>query len=301
MTARPPERRLPPWLRKRIPAGGHASVVQRIIDALHLTTVCHGAKCPNRAECFACGTLTVMILGDVCTRECGFCAVGAGEPGPPKPEEPEAVAEAAERLRLQHVVITSVTRDDLSDGGAAHFAKTIRAVRRRLPSTTIEVLTPDFGGSTDAIDCVLDAGCDVFNHNLETVRRLTARVRPQADYDRSLAVLAHAAEWRAASAERATLQVKSGLMLGLGESDDEVSASLQDLHSAGCDVLTLGQYLQPGPDNLPVARFVPPAEFDTWRQQALDLGFRAVAAGPWVRSSYHADRVRAEASGATSL
>jgi lipoic acid synthetase len=299
MTARPPERRLPPWLHKRIPAGGHTGVVQRIIDALHLATVCHGAKCPNRAECFACGTLTFMIMGGVCTRACGFCAVQRGAPPPLPSEEPEAVAEAAQRLGLRHVVITSVTRDDLPDGGAAHFAKTVRAVRRRLPSATIEVLTPDFNGNTDAIDCVLDAGCNVFNHNLETVQHLTARVRPQADYDRSLGVLAHAATWRSA-AERSSMQIKSGLMLGLGESDDDVLTSLQELRSAGCGVLTLGQYLQPGPENLPVARFVQPAEFDAWRERVLALGFRAVAAGPWVRSSYQADRIHAEADGATT-
>ena len=300
MTARLPERRLPPWLRKRIPAARQAGEVQRTIEDLRLTTVCHGAKCPNRAECFSCGTLTFMILGEVCTRECGFCAVERGAPQPPRPDEPEAVAEAAKRLALRHVVITSVTRDDLPEGGAAHFARTVGTVCRQLPSATIEVLAPDFRGDAGALDCVLDAGCDVFNHNLETVRRLTARVRPQADYDRSLAVLAHAAAWRAARADRPTMQIKSGLMLGLGERDDEVLASLHELRSAGCEVLTLGQYLQPNPGNLPVARFVPPAEFDPWRERALALGFRAVAAGPWVRSSYRADQVHAEAGGSTT-
>lgn len=295
MTARAPGRRLPPWLRRRIPAGGHIGVVQQTIDALRLETVCHGAKCPNRTECFSCGTVTFMILGDVCTRECGFCAVDTGKPKAPRLEEPQAVAEAAKRLALRHVVITSVTRDDLPDGGAAHFAETVRAVCRRLPSATIEVLTPDFGGDSDALDCVLNAGCDVFNHNLETVRRLTARVRPQANYDRSLAVLAHAAARRRDTKPPGML-IKSGLMLGLGERDDELLASLRDLRSAGCEVLTLGQYLQPGPENLSVDRYVPPAEFDTWRERALALGFRAVAAGPWVRSSYQADRVHAEAS-----
>ena len=293
--------RLPRWLRRPIPAGPQAVVVRQTVDELNLTTVCHGARCPNRAECFACGTLTFMILGGICTRDCAFCAVPSGEPARPDPNEPETVAKAARRLGLQHVVITSVTRDDLSDGGADQFVRTIRAVRRRMPSATIEVLTPDFQGRVEALECVLTAGCDVFNHNLETVRRLTEIVRPQADTDRSLGVLARAAQWRGASLQRSRMQIKSGLMLGLGERDDEVFASLRELRAAGCDVLTLGQYLRPGPANVPVQRFVPPEAFDEWRIRALDLGFRAVAAGPWVRSSYHAGRTHAHAAGSAGL
>lgn len=283
-TAQPaPRRRLPPWLRKTLPVSGHSAIVQRVLDGFELPTVCHSAKCPNRAECFAEGTATFMILGEICSRQCAFCAVDSGQPHPPRSAEPQTVAEAVARLRLRHAVITSVTRDDLPDGGASHFARTIRAIRRRCPGTTVEVLTPDFQGDVSAVDAVLDAEPHVFNHNLETVRRLYRTVRPQADYDQSLALLAHAA-----ARQGENRWTKSGLMVGLDETDDELISALADLRRAGCNILTLGQYLRPTDDSLPVARFVEPAQFDDWRADALAMGFSAVVAGPFVRSSYHA-------------
>jgi len=253
------------------------------LGGFELATVCHSAKCPNRAECFAEGTATFMILGEVCSRECTFCAVDSGRPQPPRPAEPQTVAEAVARLGLRHAVITSVTRDDLPDGGASHFARTILAVRSRCPQTTVEVLTPDFQGDLRALDCVLDAEPNVFNHNLETVRRLYPMARHQADYDRSLALLAHAA-----GSQGDHRWTKSGLMVGLGETDDELMGAVADLRRAGCDILTLGQYLRPTDQSLPVARFVEPAQFDAWRAEALAMGFSAVVAGPFGRSSYHA-------------
>ena len=326
-TARPG--RLPRWLRRRLPTAGQAAAVQGLLDELHLTTVCHGAHCPNRGECFARGTATFLILGATCTRSCRFCAVGDEPPGPPRPDEPGAVAEAAARMGLRHVVVTSVTRDDLPDGGARHFARTICAIRRRVPQATVEVLTPDFQGDPAAVDTVLAAAPDVFNHNVETVPRLYAAARPQADYRRSLAVLGRAAaapgtdaktpgtdtEMRGCAGPRppggddgplcnpgATRgtdfglcprrpRTKSGLMLGLGERDDEIRAVLADLRQAGCEMLTLGQYLAPSGEHLPVARFVPPAAFAAWEAEARDMGFAAVAAGPFVRSSYRAEGV----------
>ena len=281
--------RFPPWLRKRIPTGEEAARVGRLLAELGLATVCSGAHCPNLPECYARGTATFLILGHTCTRSCRFCAIEKAAPGPLREDEPEAVAEACARLALRHVVITSVTRDDLADGGAAHFAGTIRAVRERLPKTIIEVLTPDFQGRTDAIDTVLAALPDIFNHNVETVPRLYPTVRPEADYRRSLDVLAYAR--RRTQADGATLYTKSGLMVGLGETADEVRAVLGDLRAAGCDILTLGQYLAPSAAHLPVARFVEPAEFAAWEAEARALGFAAVAAGPFVRSSYQAESV----------
>jgi len=281
--------RFPPWLRKRIPTGEEAARVGRLLAELGLATVCSGAHCPNLPECYARGTATFLILGHTCTRSCRFCAIEKAAPGPLREDEPEAVAEACARLALRHVVITSVTRDDLADGGAAHFARTIRAVRERLPKTIIEVLTPDFQGRTDAIDTVLAALPDIFNHNVETVPRLYPTVRPEADYRRSLDVLAYAR--RRAPAGGAALYTKSGLMVGLGETADEVRAVLGDLRAAGCDILTLGQYLAPSAAHLPVARFVEPAEFAAWEAEARALGFAAVAAGPFVRSSYQAESV----------
>jgi lipoic acid synthetase len=278
---------LPPWLKRPIAAGPKAARVRAVVDAFGLATVCCGAKCPNRAECFTNGTATFMILGDVCTRNCSFCAVTGGDPASLRSDEPQAVAEAAATLDLQHVVITSVTRDDLADGGADHFARTIRAVRDRVPSATIEVLTPDLQGLARRLDTVLSAGPDVFNHNVETVPRLYSVVRPEADYERSLSLIAHADQWRRRIGRK--LATKSGLMVGLGERDNEIRAVMEDLRVAGCDILTIGQYLQPSADNLPVARFSPPGQFDAWRIEALAMGFRAVASGPLVRSSYHAD------------
>ena len=292
MTA-PPEhpapKRLPAWLRRPIPLGAKASRVARTLDELNLATVCNGAQCPNRAECFACGTATFMILGDTCTRNCGFCAVSHDSPKPPDPAEADAVAQAAQRLALKHVVITCVTRDDLPDGGAAHFAATIAAVGARCPDAVVDVLTSDFQGRHEAIATVVGAGPDIFNHNVETVGRLYPRVRPQADYQRSLDVLAAAGDL-AAGGDR-TLYTKSGLMVGLGETADEVRDVMRDLRDVGCAILTIGQYLAPSPEHLPVMRFVEPAEFDALAADAREMGFAAVAAGPFVRSSYLAEDV----------
>jgi len=257
--------------------------MEKLLRGLHLHTVCESALCPNIGECFGRGTATFMILGDVCTRGCRFCAVRKGKPAPPDPEEPERVAEAARRLGLKHVVITSVTRDDLPDGGASHFVATIEAVRCRLPDATIEVLIPDFGGSLRALEQVIAAGPEVINHNLETVPRLYPLVRPRADYRRSLGILA----WVKRQAPHIT--TKSGLMLGLGERPHEVEEVLVDLRRVGCDVVTLGQYLQPTERQLPVAEFIPPERFDEYRRQGEKMGFRAVVAGPLVRSSYRAE------------
>jgi len=280
--------RFPPWLRKRIPTGEEAARVRGMLAELGLATVCAGAHCPNLPECYARGTATFLILGATCTRSCRFCAIEKTAPGPLRDDEPQAVAEACARLALRHVVITSVTRDDLADGGAGHFARTIRAVRQRLPKTIIEVLTPDFQGRTDAIDAVLDARPDIFNHNVETVPRLYPTVRPEADYRRSLDVLAYA---KRRGAPGGPVYTKSGLMVGLGETADEVRAVLGELRAAGCDILTIGQYLAPSAAHLAVARFVEPAEFAAWEAEARALGFAAVASGPFVRSSYQAESV----------
>jgi len=291
--------RLPRWLRKAIPAGADAAEVRRVLSRLELSTVCSSARCPNQAECFARKTAAFMILGDRCTRRCRFCAVPDGEPSPVKDAEADAVAEAAAALGLRHVVITSVTRDDLPDGGAGHFARVTSAVRRRLPGAVIEILIPDFQGDEQALATALAGGCDVLNHNVETVPRLYPAVRPQADYRRSLRVLDAARRIGGAmppSSEACPtdtpgkrLWTKSGLMLGLGETREELPAVLADLRAAGCDILTVGQYLAPSPRHHPVVRFIPPEEFDEIRDQALALGFAAVAAGPFARSSYHAE------------
>ena len=286
--------RFPPWLRKRIPTGDEAARVRGLLAELGLATVCSGAHCPNLPECYARGTATFLILGSVCTRSCRFCAIEKARPGPLRDEEPAAVAEACARLGLRHVVITSVTRDDLDDGGAAHFARTIRSVRGRLPQTVIEVLTPDFQGRTEALDVVFDARPDILNHNVETVPRLYPEVRPEADYRRSLGVLACAkrrAGQGAAASGSQRLYTKSGFMVGLGETGDEVRAVLADLRAAGCDIVTIGQYLAPTAKHLAVARFVEPAEFAAWEAEARAMGFSAVASGPFVRSSYQAESV----------
>lgn len=287
--------RFPPWMRKSVPSTGRSAEVAGLIADLNLQTVCRGAQCPNQAECFSRGVATFMILGATCTRDCRFCAVQPGRPGEPNPREPEAVAAAAARLGLGHVVITSVTRDDLPDGGASHFAATIRAVRDRLGDATVEVLTPDFLGQTASVDTVLAARPDVFNHNIETVRRLYPAVRPQADYNRSLAVLAHAA--RGAKADGDTVRIKSGLMVGFGETDDEIRQVLIDLRAAGVNMLTIGQYLAPSAKHAPVVRFVHPDQYEHWRQMALEMGFAAAAAGPYVRSSYLAEGLLRAANG----
>lgn len=275
--------RLPPWIRVRYSGRGTVEAVNHLLDECALHTVCQGAQCPNQHECFSRGVATFMILGDTCTRDCAFCAVKTGRPAAPDPGEPRRVAEAAARLKLRHVVVTSVTRDDLPDGGAGQFAATIAALRGALPESTIEVLTPDFQGVARDLETVFAAAPDVFNHNLETVRRLQLAIRPAANYERSLAVLAAAARWGRG------LVPKSGLMVGLGETDEEVIEAMADLRRAGVELLTIGQYLAPSPRHAPVARFVPPEQFAEFARQGTALGFRNVAAGPMVRSSYHAE------------
>lgn len=274
---------LPSWIKRRFPPQEEWEKVQNLLRTLSLHTVCESARCPNLGECFRRGTATFLILGNVCTRNCRFCAVGKGIPQPPDPEEPWRVAEAALALNLKHVVVTSVTRDDLPDGGAGHFAATIVAIRRVLPQATVEVLVPDFRGSEEALDTVLSARPDVLNHNVETVPRLYPSVRPQADYERSLELL-----WRAKT-KVPHLLTKSGLMVGLGETQKEVEDVLQDLRSVFCDIVTIGQYLRPSMHHLPVAAYIPPEVFAYYREYALRLGFSGVASGPFVRSSYRAE------------
>ncbi|MEK7406923.1 MAG: lipoyl synthase [Acidobacteriota bacterium] len=285
--------RLPEWLRK--PATHFVSLhgLKQDLRRLALHTVCEAARCPNIHECFHRGTATFMILGDRCTRGCGFCAVPRAGPviTAPDPGEPARVAEMAARMDLRHVVITSVTRDDLAGGGAGHFAATISEVRQALPAACVEVLTPDFGGDLDSVRRVLEAEPDVFNHNMETVARLYPRVRPQADYRRSLEVLSFARR------HRPRLLTKSGLMVGLGEEAEEVQALLRGLRAAGVDVVTIGQYLQPTRHNLPVAAYVRPEQFDAYGGYGLALGFKMVFSGPFVRSSYLAERVHELALG----
>ncbi|MDJ0803237.1 MAG: lipoyl synthase [Desulfobacterales bacterium] len=283
--AQPPKRdapRKPPWLKRRLPTGPVYGTVCHTLGTRRLHTVCQEAQCPNQWECFSNKTATFLILGARCTRRCRFCAVAHGPQGPPDPDEPARLAEAAAEMGLEYVVVTSVTRDDLPDGGAGIFAATIRAIRQRLPKASVEVLIPDFQGSMASLDTVLDARPDVLNHNLETVPRLYATVRPEADYRRSLALL------QASRVRAPSIPTKSGLMLGLGETDDEIRQSLADLAAADCRMVTLGQYLQPSPDHLPVATFVTPEAFEGWRREALALGFDQAACGPLVRSSYQA-------------
>src|SRR5947209_5005935 len=279
-----PARRLPDWLKRPLPTGNENSFTHNLLRELGLETVCENARCPNRPECYARRTATFMILGNICTRPCGFCSVPRGKPEQLEDDEPERVAEAAARLGLRHVVITSVTRDDLPDGGADHFRRCILAVRART-GAAVEVLTPDFLGDLGAVDRVLEAAPEVYNHNLETVPRLYRKVRGRASYRRSLDLLAHVKR-------RAPGTVtKSGLMLGLGETAEELLDVLADLRAVGCDTLTLGQYLAPTLRHIPVARYVPPAEFDALAGLARTLGFHKVVAGPFVRSSYHADEM----------
>lgn len=275
--------RLPEWLRCALPTSDSFARTRALLGELNLHTVCESARCPNHWECWSQGTAAFMIGGDRCTRACAFCAVTTARPFPLDPSEPQRVAEATARMRLGHVVITAVARDDLPDGGAAHFARTVEAVRARNPGVVIELLTPDFQAKDEALRTVLAARPDIFNHNLETVRRLTPTVRSRATYERSLRVLA-----RVKALSVGPLYTKSGLMLGLGETDAELEAALVDLRAVGCDVLTLGQYLPPTARHLPVVEFVSPARFDAWKQRAEALGFLHVASGPLVRSSYHA-------------
>ncbi len=281
--------RLPDWLRKPATHFPSIQTLKRGLREHGLHTVCESARCPNIHECFHRGTATFMILGNLCTRGCGFCSVPKGSPEKHEftldPEEPGNVARMAARMGLRHVVITSVNRDDLPDGGSGHFADTVRAVREALAKSRVEVLTPDFCGDLGAVARVLDAGPDIFNHNVETAPRLYRRVRPQGDYARSLEVL------RFARGYRPEILTKSGLMAGLGEEPRDVEAVLRDLRASGVDIATIGQYLQPTRRNLPVARFVPPEQFDAYRDYGLSIGFRAVFSGPFVRSSYMADAV----------
>lgn len=279
-----PRPRLPEWLRIRLPTSDSYSNTRALLDELKLHTVCESAKCPNHWECWSKGTAAFMIGGDRCTRACGFCAVSTAKPLPLENDEPARVAEATRRMRLRHVVITAVARDDLQDGGAGHFRRTIEAVRALNPGIVIEILTPDFNDRDAAIDAVLSANPEIFNHNLETVRRLTPSVRSRATYDRSLSVLRKVKERRGG-----TIYTKSGLMLGLGETENELFTAMEDLRRAGCDILTLGQYLQPTLRHLPVAEFVSPERFETYGRRAREMGFVHVASGPMVRSSYHAD------------
>jgi lipoyl synthase len=280
----PPRRRLPPWLKRGLPAGNENFLTRNLVHDLGLETVCESARCPNRPDCWSRRTATFMVLGNVCTRPCGFCSVPKGEPEVVAIDEPERVAEAAARLELKHVVITSVTRDDLPDGGAEHFHRCVTAVRERT-GAAVEVLTPDFLGDTAAIDRVIAARPDVFNHNLETVPRLYKKVRGRADYRRSLDLLARVKNGAP------KIPTKAGLMLGIGETIDELFDVLADLRAVGCDVLTLGQYLAPTLKHIPVARYLPPEEFDALAARARLLGFRQVVAGPFVRSSYHAEEM----------
>lgn len=282
-----PGRRLPPWLKRPLPAESMLDT-RRLIDGLRLNTVCVEARCPNLTECWSRGTATFMILGDRCTRRCGFCAVSTARPEPPESDEPQRLAEAAAGLNLRHVVITSVARDDLADEGAAHFAACVRATRARLPEATIEVLVPDFHGRGECIRTVCEARPEVFNHNIETVARLQKRVRPAARYQRSLDVL------RTAKMLDPRIVTKSGIMLGLGETREEVIETFRDLRSAGCDLLTVGQYLRPGVGYLDVVRYYTPQEFEELGELARELGFAAVASGPFVRSSYFAETLFAE-------
>jgi lipoic acid synthetase len=281
----------PDWIRVRVSQGGAFREVKRVLREASLHTVCEEAACPNIGECFGKGTATFMVLGDLCTRRCPFCDVAHGRPSPPDPLEPQHLADTVARLGLKYVVVTSVDRDDLRDGGAAHFADCIRAVRRRSPATRIEVLTPDFRGRADVALAILMADPpDVMNHNLETVPRLYRQARPGADYAHSLQLLQ---SFRQRCPEVPT---KSGLMLGLGETDEEVLDVMRDLRRHGVDMLTVGQYLQPRPGNLAVERYVEPAQFEALAQQARAMGFAHAACGPLVRSSYHADQ-QAHAAG----
>ncbi len=277
-----PRKSLPRWLKRNVPKGDANHFTAKLIGQLGLETVCDHAKCPNRMECYAEKTATLMILGEVCTRACRFCSVTTGRPGPVDRDEPRRVARAAAELGLKHVVVTCVTRDDLPDGGAEHFCRTIKEIRRTTKAT-VEVLPSDFAGNTAAVDRLLEAGPDVYNHNTETVPRLYSIVRTRkADYRWTLDM------FRRITQKNPALNLKTGLMLGLGETTDELLDTLADLLEAGCRMLTLGQYLQPSPSQMPVVRYVPPEEFDRLGELARRMGFTQVASGPLVRSSYHA-------------
>jgi lipoic acid synthetase len=284
----------PSWLKKRLPTGRHFAKIKGLIENNRLHTVCQEARCPNIWECFSQQTATFLIMGARCTRNCRFCSVEQGPLEPPDPAEPALVASAARQMGLKYVVITSVTRDDLPDGGAAFFAKTIDEIHRQIPDALVEVLIPDFQGDAEALQTVLNARPDVLNHNVETVPRLYPIVRPQANYRRSLQLLNRVRKYDP------YLPTKSGLMLGLGESSAEIRSTLKDLRDVRCRILTLGQYLQPSKAHLPVKRFVPPAEFENWKHTAVKMGFSEVASGPFVRSSYHAKELHQAMGSITS-
>jgi lipoyl synthase len=277
-----PKRRRPEWLKVRVPGGEQYATIKNLIGQQRLHTVCEEARCPNMGECWSAGTATFMILGDTCTRSCGFCAVKTGRPGILDWDEPRRVADAVKTMGLRHAVITSVNRDERKDGGAPIFAETIRLIRENVPGCTIEVLIPDFKGSEEALNIVLDANPDVLNHNIETVPRIYRMVRPQAKYGQSLELLDRA--------KKRGFLTKSGIMVGIGEKPDEVLEIMRDLRDVECDILTIGQYLQPTKNHLPIERFVHPEEFTMYRVEGKKMGFRHVESGPLVRSSYHAEK-----------
>ena len=285
-----PRRRLPDWLKVKAPGGANYLRLRSLLRAEALNTVCEEAHCPNIGECWDLGTATFMILGDICTRACTYCAVTSGRPLPVDPAEPIRLASSVERMGLQYAVITSVDRDDLPDAGASMFAECIRQIRKRVPGCRIEVLTPDFGGMREALQVVMDAGPDTLNHNIETVRRVFPRVRARGDYDLSLELIARA------GVMRPEVPTKSGMMVGLGETYSEVIETMRDLRSVDCNLLTIGQYLRPSQKHAPMTRWWTPQEFDELREEGLNMGFRHVASGPLVRSSYHAGEQHAAAT-----
>ena len=272
----------PKWLRVKLPTGENYKKVRSLVDEHNLHTICESGNCPNMGECWGEGTATFMILGNICTRSCGFCAVQTGKPLEADLFEPAKVAQSVKLMQVKHAVITSVDRDDLPDGGSEIWAATVRAIRRQSPETTMETLIPDFAGKWENLQNVIDVAPEIVSHNLETVRRLTKQVRIQAKYDRSLEVLVRL--------KKAGMKTKSGIMLGLGETEQEILETIDDLSSVGCDILTMGQYLQPTPKHLPVAEFIHPEKFDEYKEYALSKGFRFVESGPLVRSSYHAEK-----------
>jgi lipoic acid synthetase len=281
-TQAPPKARKPSWLKMKMPAGEEYFNLLKLVNEQNLHTVCQSAKCPNMGECWAAGTATLMILGDICTRSCGFCHIATGRPPTLDLDEPRRVGHAVAQMNLKHVVVTSVNRDELPDGGAAVWAHTIREIRAQSPGTNVEVLIPDFCGNWDALQLVLDEQPEILNHNIESVPRLYYKVRPQAKYHRSLKLLQ--------IAKQQGLTTKTGMMLGIGEEPAEIDAVLDDLVSIGVDILTLGQYLQPTVEHLPVERWVHPDEFADWKQRGEARGLRHVESGPMVRSSYHAEK-----------
>lgn len=275
--------RFPQWLKRPLSSSGKKSDIEKFVHCSGLHTVCIEAKCPNRGECYSKGTATFLIMGNVCTRNCNFCSVNHGSPAPLDPQEPFRVAEAVKNMGIRHVVVTSVTRDDLSDGGAAFFAQIISCIREDSPDVTVELLVPDFKGDPASIDKVISGKPDVFNHNIETVPSLYESIRPQAVYSRSLSVLNRASQ--------AGLVTKSGIMVGLGETEDEVKMVMKDIFDAGCSILTIGQYLRPSRNQVPVKEFISPDQFENYRKAGIKTGFKYVFSGPFVRSSYKADEV----------